>query len=266
MGTLPDPDQQLAEAMTRIPTVLPFAMVWERSAPPAGQAGIKASFAYQRNDETGDPERYMERLPYWVTSLDILQEVAAGVGRSTPIRALMAPSGMCPLFMKVPELSRTPASVTIPVPARIPLSRVSRHGSAARGPGRHDLSDQDRPAPAELSSARRSGIAMVKRRPDHVLRPASNGALLLYDSAATRPSGSFRWLISGIRILMRTQVTGRIIFIGTFGRRVARPEADAARSRHDRCRDPRPDHRAVFWPGSISPALLGQVCGMRPPS
>ncbi|MBK8159509.1 MAG: adenylate/guanylate cyclase domain-containing protein [Rhodospirillaceae bacterium] len=214
MGTLPDPDQQLAEAMTRIPTILPFAMVWEDPRRLQARPASKAGFVYQRNDETGDPERYMQRLPYWVTSLDILQEVAAGVGSVNTNPDNDGVTRHVPLFMKVPDLKPHPSERNDPwywreLPYRGSLAmealRVAQGGTTYQikmsGANQEDFFGSD--------------LGIAKVRVGQITAPtASDGSLLLYDSGHKAErffSLADIWDVD----FDATQVTGRIIFIGT---------------------------------------------------
>jgi adenylate cyclase len=76
LATMPDPDAQLAEAMTRFPVVVGFSLVGS-----GGQAktAIKAGYAYV-GAKDADPMRFVDRMPEAVGALPELQKAAAGNG------------------------------------------------------------------------------------------------------------------------------------------------------------------------------------------
>src|SRR5260370_28128479 len=73
---MPDPDQRLAEAISRIPTVIGFALTDAGgTAPPTGKAGF--AFAGAAGAE---PLYRVERFPQAISDVPALQQTAAGNG------------------------------------------------------------------------------------------------------------------------------------------------------------------------------------------
>nr|WP_298689009.1 adenylate/guanylate cyclase domain-containing protein [uncultured Dongia sp.] len=215
MATLPDPDQELADAMLRMPTVIPFAMLWDDPHRFQMRPTAKAAFAYQQGIDKETPDRYMAQLPYWVTSLDILQERAAGIGSVNTSPDSDGVTRHVPLFMKIPSLP-TPH----PSERNDPWYRSEEpyRGSLATEALR--VAQQATTYQIKLAGAQNENLfggqlGIAKVRVGEITAPtASDGSIYLYDSGH-KPERFFSLADLWEPDFDAAQVAGRIIFIGT---------------------------------------------------
>lgn len=198
METLPDPDQVLATAMSKMPTVVSFAGLDTDPERPQPLPQAKAGYSF-----SGElPADVVEELPYWISTLPLFQNVAAGVG------AVNADADSDGIVRRVPVFVRVPDPGT-PNPYRptyaIEALRV------AQGKSTYDIKSSS--GSGENVSIETRGI--VKVRIGQAIVPTTyNGSILLYDSGH-QPQRYFSLADIWNDDFDPANVAGRIILIGS---------------------------------------------------
>lgn len=198
MATLPDPDLVLAEAIARIPTIVPFAALWRDPQRPQSLPGSKAGFAFAGDN----PSQFLPPWQYWVSSLPILEQAAAGIGSVNADPDFDGVIRRVPLFVQLPEPGN-------PTPFRPSLA-----GEALRvAQGGTTYSIKSSGASSEQAFGESTGIVMVKIGEARV--PTTyDGSLLLYDTG--HQQGRYFSLADVMNAEFDPAiVAGKIIFIGT---------------------------------------------------
>lgn len=198
LATLPDPDRMLAEAIRKVPTVTAFATQREdpqrvQPLPPA-----KAGFTFAGDN----PAQFVERWPYWVTSLPVLEAAAAGIAAVNANPDFDGIIRQVALFVLVPDPST-------PTPFRPTLAVETLR--VAQGASTYQIKSSA--ASGERSFGASTGIARV-RVGQAVVPTTPEGGVLLYDSGH-RPERYFSLADIWNANFDATQVAGRIVFIGS---------------------------------------------------
>lgn len=200
LAQLPDPDQALAQAIARIPTVVAFAtQTIDPQRPqelPMFKPGAGFSFA-------GDnPVDFVTPWPYWITTLPLLQEAAAGVASVNADPDFDGIIRRIPIFVKIPQPDNPtpfrPALAAEAVRVALDANTYQIKSSAASGTARW------------LDS---TGIAMV-RIGQAIIPTSRNGSILLHDTGH-QPQRFFSLADLWNEDFDASQVAGRIIFVGS---------------------------------------------------
>lgn len=195
---LPDPDADLALAISKIPTVIPFVALRTDPQRPNDLPVRKAGYAFAGDN----PKRFIHPWRYWITSLPQLEMSAAAIGS---VNADPDPDGIIrqlSLFLQLPNAND-------PTPFYPSLSaEVLR---IAQGATTYAIKSSG--ASGIISFGEHTGISVVKI--GQALVPTnSKGAVLLYDSGhQAERFFSLADLMSAD--FDRSVVAGRIILIGS---------------------------------------------------
>lgn len=198
MATLPDPDQILADAIAKIPTIVPFAALNSDPQRPQILPMRKAGFVFGGDS----PGRFISPWRYWVSSLPMLEQVAIGVGSVNADPDFDGTIRQISLFLQLPDPSN-------PTPFYPSLAAETLR--LAQGQSTYAVKSSG--ASGVLSFGEHTGISVVKIG-QAIIPTTPNGAVLLYDSGH-QPARFF-----SLADLMEPDfdpsiVAGRIIFIGS---------------------------------------------------
>jgi adenylate cyclase len=195
---LPDPDQDLAQSLAQIPTVVPFAALGADPQRPQVLPLRKSGYAFAGDN----PDQFIAPWRYWVSSLPELEKTAAGIGS---VNADPDPDGIIrqvSLFLKLPDPGN-------PTPYYPSMSAETLR--IAQGQTTYAIKSSG--ASGVISFGEHTGISVVKI--GQALVPTTpQGAVLLYDS------GHQAERFFSLADLMSPDfdpsiVAGRIIFIGS---------------------------------------------------
>jgi adenylate cyclase len=198
IAQLPDPDQTLAAAIAKVPTVVAFAA---QSTDPLRQQALpvaKAGFSFAGDN----PADFVMPWPYWVTTLPLLQEAAAGVASVNADPDFDGTIRRIPVFVKLPDPGN-------PTPFRPSLAIEALR--VAQGASTYQIKSSS--ASGANPWFESTGIAMVKIG-QPIVPTSSNGGVLLYDSGH-QPGRFFSLADIWDEDFDQTQIAGRIIFIGS---------------------------------------------------
>lgn len=198
MSTLPDPDLLLAEAIAKIPTVIPFATLELDPQRPQELPLAKAGFAFAGDN----PRQFIPPWQYWVTSLPLLQNVAAGVGSVNADPDFDGVIRQVPLFVQLPEPDN-------PTPFRPSLAAEAVR--VAQGQNTYAIKSSG--ASAETAYGESTGVAKI-RIGQAIVPTTFDGSILFYDSGH-QPRRYFSLADLMDDDFDTSIVAGRIIFIGT---------------------------------------------------
>ena len=198
LSTLPDPDKVLAEAIAKIPTVTAFATQNEDPQRVQPLPSSKAGFSFAGDN----PAQFVERWPYWVTSLPELEAAAAGIAAVNADSDLDGIIRSVALFVLVPDPST-------PTPFRPTLAVETLR--VAQGASTYQIKSSA--ASGEESFGESTGITRV-RVGKAIVPTTPKGAILLYDSGH-RQERYFSLADIWNADFDGSQVAGRIIFIGS---------------------------------------------------
>ncbi|WP_374653394.1 CHASE2 domain-containing protein [Dongia sp.] len=195
---LPDPDQDLADSIGRVPTIVPFAALRFDPQRPQVLPMRKAGYAFAGDD----PGRFISEWRYWVASLPVLEEAAAAIGS---VNTDPDPDGtirQVPLFLRLPD----PSDPTPFYPAM-----AAEALRLAQGQSTYAVKSSG--ASGVISFGQHTGISLVKIG-QAIVPTTGGGAVLLYDS------GHQQERYFSLADLMESNfdasiVAGRIIFIGS---------------------------------------------------
>jgi adenylate cyclase len=195
---LPDPDQDLANSIAKIPTIIPFAALGTDPQRPQNLPLRTAGYAFAGDN----PIRFIRPWRFWVTSLPELEKAATGIGS---VNADPDPDGIIrqvSLFLQLPDKDN---------PTPFYPSMTAEAIRIAQGQTTYAVKSSG--ASGVISFGEHTGISVVKI--GQALVPTnSQGAVILYDtghqderffSLADLMSPNFDPSI----------VAGRIIFIGS---------------------------------------------------
>lgn len=171
MAKLPDPDEALAAALARSPTVISFAMLVSDPHRPEGLPMNKAGFA-----SNGDsPTQFLQKTSYWLAPLPILQKAATGIGAVNSQPDFDGVIRRIPLVVKIPEAATTEADKAQPF-------RGSLAGEALRvAQGATTYIIRASSANATISFGLHTGIDRIKIGA-YIVPTSPDGSIILYDS------------------------------------------------------------------------------------
>ncbi|WP_374378131.1 CHASE2 domain-containing protein [Dongia sp.] len=199
MNQLPNPDQELAHAIGRVPTIVPFATLATDPLRPQTLPEHKAGFAFAGTP----PTRFMRNWQYWIASLDQFQKAAAGVGSVNADPDIDGIIRGVPLVVLVPD----------PAPDITEHFRGSLAAEALRvAQGQTTYSIKSTGANAERQFGDDLGIAKIKIG-QAIVPTTQEGSVLLYDTGH-KPERFFSLADIMDPNFDAAQVAGRIIFIG----------------------------------------------------
>ncbi|TDQ86447.1 adenylate cyclase [Dongia mobilis] len=194
---VPDPDQALAAAIARIPTVTAFATQATDPERPQELPLQKAGFAFAGDN----PADLLPSWPYWITTMMPLQQAAAGIASVNAEPDFDGIIRRVPAFVRLPEPGNpTPFRPTLAIEAL----RV------AQGAGTYQVKSSGASGEQQWFESR--GIAMVKIG-QAIMPTSANGGILLYDSGH-QTERFFSLADLWNPDFDAAQVAGRIIFIG----------------------------------------------------
>ena len=198
MATLPDPDRILADAIAKIPTIVPFAALNTDPQRPQILPMRKAGYAFAGDN----PGEFIHSWRYWVSSLPVLEEAAIGVGSVNADPDFDGTIRQVSLFLQLPDPDN-------PTPFYPSLSAEALRVAQ----GQNTYSVKSSGASGVISFGEKTGISLVKVG-QAIVPTTPTGAVLLYDS------GSERERYFSLADLMEPDfdpgiVAGRIIFIGS---------------------------------------------------
>jgi adenylate cyclase len=198
MATLPDPDEVLAEAIARIPTVVAFAT--QGSDPQRTQSVplAKAGYAFAG----GNAAEAVPAAAFWIATLPILQQAAAGIGSVNADPDFDGIIRRVPVFVNLPIPDEPiPFRPTLAVESlRVAQGQTTYQVKASSGSGESVLGNIE-------------GISRI-RIGQAIIPTAANGSVLLYDSGH-KPQRFFSLADIWDDKFDPTDVAGRIIFIGS---------------------------------------------------
>ncbi|WP_374373880.1 CHASE2 domain-containing protein [Dongia sp.] len=198
MAGLPDPDQILADAIARVPTVVSFAAM--HSDPLRVQSPPLTKFGYSFSGD--DPHGVVPSYPFWISTLPILQKAAAGVGavNSDPDRDSIV--RRVPIFVNLPIPEEPiPFRPTLAVEAlRVAQGQTTYQVKASSGSGESVLGNI-------------AGISRI-RIGQAIVPTNTNGSILLYDTGH-EPQRYFSLADLWNDNFDPGIVAGRIIFVGS---------------------------------------------------
>ncbi|MBI2255751.1 MAG: adenylate/guanylate cyclase domain-containing protein [Proteobacteria bacterium] len=195
---LPDPDQDLANSIAQIPTIIPFAALGTDPQRPQNLPLRKAGYAFAGDN----PVQYIRPWRFWVTSLPELEKAATGIGS---VNADPDPDGIIrqvSLFLQLPDKDN---------PTPFYPSMTAEAIRIAQGQTTYAVKSSG--ASGVISFGEHTGISVVKI--GQALIPTnSQGAVILYDT------GHQKERFFSLADLMSPDfdpsiVAGRIIFIGS---------------------------------------------------
>jgi len=195
---LPDPDQDLANSIAQIPTIIPFAALGTDPQRPQELPLRKAGYAFAGDN----PIRYIRPWRFWVTSLPELEKAATGIGS---VNADPDPDGIIrqvSLFLQLPDKDN---------PTPFYPSMTAEAIRIAQGQSTYAVKSSG--ASGVISFGEHTGISVVKIGQAMVPTNAQ-GAVILYDT------GHQDQRFFSLADLMSPDfdpsiVAGRIIFIGS---------------------------------------------------
>ncbi len=191
-------------------------MIWEDPGRVQSRPRPAAAFAYQHGGVGGELDDYVPSLPYWVTSLDILQKHAAGVGSVNTNPDSDGVTRYVPLFVRVPPLTGAESAKEEPYRGSLATEALR----VAQGSTTYQVKLAG--ASEEMLIGR--GIAKIKIG-DIIAPTAANGSILLYDSGHQAARFS-RWPICWNPAFDTIPGRGTDHLYRHVGAGSARPEAD----------------------------------------
>jgi adenylate cyclase len=195
---LPDPDQDLANAIAQIPTIIPFAGLGQDPQRPSPLPIRKAGFAFAGDN----PAEAIEPWRYWVTSLPELEKTAAGIGS---VNADPDPDGVIrrvSMFLQLPDPGN-------PTPFYPSLSAEALR--IAQGSTTYAIKSSG--ASGIIAFGEHTGISVIKI--GQALIPTTpKGAVILYDTGH-QPERYFSLADLMAPDFDPSIVAGRVIFIGS---------------------------------------------------
>jgi adenylate cyclase len=198
LKTLPDPDEDLAQALAKVPTIMPFAALNLDPQRPQHLPARKYGYAFAGDN----PRRFIAPWQYWVSTLPVLEEPAAGIGSVNADPDFDGTIRQVPLLLQLPDPNNpTPFYPSLAAEALRVAQGQTTYAVKASG------------ANEELSFGQSTGIAKIKIG-QAVVPTTFDGSVILYDT------GHQAARYFSLADLMEPNfdpsiVAGRIIFIGT---------------------------------------------------